>query len=178
MRTKAVHQNKTEGLDRRRQRAEMSLSGSMSDGDFEDQQAEDQKRNPLFFAGQEKLKQARGRDKKEYFLLTLQEAYYDNDDTDSEDERSKKLKEANVVVKSLYSKADESNDSRLEKFEDDGGFKKDEDCRQDSQLSFAEDDTHRQILPPPENDFDELEQPADIKPKAQEPKEEDLEADD
>ena len=36
MRTKAVHQNKTEGLDRRRQRAEMSLSGSMSDGDFED----------------------------------------------------------------------------------------------------------------------------------------------
>lgn len=59
----------------------------------------------------------------------MQEAYYDNDDTDSEDERSKKLKEANVLVKSLYSKADESNDSRLEKFEDDGGFKKDEDCR-------------------------------------------------
>ena len=111
MRTKAVHQNKTEGLDRRRQRAEMSLSGSMSDGDFEDQRAEDQKRNPLFFAAQEKLQQARGRDKKEYFLLTMQEAYYDNDDTDSDDERSKKLKEANVVVKSLYSKADESHDS-------------------------------------------------------------------
>ena len=84
MRKKAVHANKTEGLDRRRQRAEMSLSVDMSDGDFEDKKLDE--KNPLFFQGQQKIKQARGRDKKEYFLLTMADAYFDDDVTDSDDE--------------------------------------------------------------------------------------------
>ena len=117
MRKKALHANKTEGLDRRRQRAEMSLSVSYDDGDFEDKKLDE--RNPLFYGVQEKIKQARGRDKKEYFLLTMAEAYFNDDATDSEDEeRSRKLKEANVEVKSLYSRAaDSSNDSRMARFD-------------------------------------------------------------
>jgi len=39
-RKKAVHSNKGEFLDRKKQRFEMSMSNSMSDGDFEDKKVD------------------------------------------------------------------------------------------------------------------------------------------